>query len=148
MKNDFKTQKETFENEKNVLSSKIDDLTNLKGKGFASIKRLHECLNSMDPHKDTTGFGYNSLYFNKSLAPKTKKDECSTSYYNSHKPRETRYASRRPSLICHYCCKRGHHISRCFAKKNPSKWKWVVKGSFNSTNTYVPKKVWVPKSSA
>ena len=123
------------------MSSKIDDLTQLKGKSVASTKRLYDILNDMQPFKDKTGIGYDSLYFNKSLAPKAKKDECSTSYYNSHKPRETRYASRRPSLICHYCCKRGHHFSRCFTKKNPSKWRWVVKGSIISTNTHGPKKV-------
>ena len=90
LENDFKTQKETLENEKNVLSSKIDDLTKLKGKGVSSTKLLYDCLNSMKPCKDTTGIGYDSLFFNKSQTPKTKKNECSTSYYNSHKPRETK----------------------------------------------------------
>ena len=75
LKNNFKTQKETFENEKNVLSSKINDLTKLKGKGLASTKRLYDCLNSMKPCKDTTGIGYNSLYFNKSQNPKARKNE-------------------------------------------------------------------------
>ena len=140
MKIDFKTQEETFENEKNSLSSKIDELTKLKGKGVASTKRLYDCLNSMKPCKDTTGIGYNSLYFNKYQTPKVKKDECSTSYYNSHKPRETKNAPKRPSLTCHYCSNVGHHISRCLVKKNPSKWRWVVKGSTSPTNTNEPKK--------
>jgi len=145
LKNDFKTQKETFENEKNVLSSKMDELTKLKGKGVASTKRLYDILNSMQPFKDKTGIGYDSLYFNKSQNPKAKKDECSTSYYNSHKPRETKNAPKRPTLKCHYCSKIGHHISRCLVRKNSSKWRWVVKGSINPTNTHGPKKFWVPK---
>ena len=75
LKDEHETLKnETFENEKNVLSSKIDDLTKLKGKGFASTKVLYDCLNSMKPHKDTTGIGYNSLSFNKSQTPKAKKN--------------------------------------------------------------------------
>ena len=147
LKNDFKTQKETFENEKNVLSSKHNDLTKLKGKGLTSTKLLNDCLNSMKPCKDTTGIGYNSLFFNKSQNPKAKKNECSTSYYNSHKPRETNSAPRRPSLTCHYCSKIGYHISKCLVKKNPSKWRWVVKGSTSPTNTNGPKKIWVPKMS-
>ena len=147
LKNDFKTQKETFENEKNALSSKVDDLTKIRGKGVESTKRMYGILNEMRYPNNKTGLGFFDHYApNKSLAPKVKKEECSTSYHNSYKPRETKYASRRSSLICHYCCKRGHHISRCFAKKNPSKWKWVVKGSNKSTNTYGPKKAWVPKS--
>jgi len=145
LKNDFKTQKETFENEKNVLSSKMDELTKLKGKGVASTKRLYDILNEMQPCKDKTGIGYDSLYFNKSQNPKAKKDECSTSYHNSHKPRETKIAPKRPSLKCHYCSKIGHHVSRCIVKKNPSKWKWVVKGSKSPTNTNGPKEFWVPK---
>ena len=58
LKKSFKTQKETFENDKKVLSSKINDLTKLKGKGFASTKLLYDCVNSMKPHKETKGIGY------------------------------------------------------------------------------------------
>ena len=49
LKKDFKTQKETLENDKKILSLKIDDLTNLKGKGLDSSKRLYDCLSSMMP---------------------------------------------------------------------------------------------------
>jgi len=121
LNNDFKTQKETFEKDKNVLSSKVDDLTNLKGKGFASTKLLYDFVNNMKPHKETNGIGYDSLFFNKSQTPKAKINECSTSYYNSHNLRETKNAPKRPSLTCHYCSKVGQHISRCLVKKNPSK---------------------------
>ena len=89
----------------------------------------------MRPLNGKTGIGFDSFYFNKSLAPKAKKDEFSTSYYNSHKPRETKNALKRPSLKYHYCSKVGNHISRCLVKKNSSKWRWVVKGSTSPNNT-------------
>lgn len=118
---DLKTQKETFEKEKKALSSKLDDFIKLKGKALPSTKLLCYCVNIMRSPHDKTGLGYNSMRNNIPKAPKAMKDERSTSYHNSHKPKEIRYAPKKPSFTCHYCSKIGHHVSRSFVKRNSSK---------------------------